>query len=113
MKVNIGQIQIGTAAYIDEEILSKISDWRRWVLGAGSSLYLAKVADIFAELKKQPYIAVLGVIDENDMVDLDALYNEFKKQATHGPITFEIPMIGPITLNETDVDKIYTAISRA
>lgn len=113
MKVNIGQIQMGAASYIDDEIVSKISDWRRWVLGAGSSLYLAKAADIFAELKKQPYVTMLGIVDENDMVDLDALYNEFKKQASRGPITFEMPMIGPITLNEADVDKIYAAISRA
>lgn len=113
MKVNIGQIQRGAAAYIDTEIISKLNDWRRWVIGAGSSLYLAKASDIFNALKANPAIMQLGIIDENDMVDIDLLYQEIKKQAARGPITFEFPMIGAMTMNDTDVDKIYTAITSA
>ena len=113
MKVNIGQVQRGLADYIDSEIISKISDWRRWIIGAGSSIYLTKAAEIFNMLKSQPMIRQLGIIDDNDMIDIDLLYAEIKKQAARGPITFEIPMIGATTTNENDIDKIYAAISRA
>lgn len=113
MKVNIGQIQRGAAEYVDQEIISKITDWRKWVIGAGFSLYLSKSTDIFNALKTMPAIKQLGIIDENDMIDLDLLYNEMKKQAAKGPVTFDIPMIGAMTMNDTDVDKLYAAITRA
>ena len=35
-----------------------------------------------------------------------------KKQAKKSAVTFDMPMIGPITLNEQDVDKIiFTSFS--
>ena len=33
-----------------------------------------------------------------------------KKQAKKSSVTFDVPMLGPITLNEQDVDKIYDFI---
>ena len=43
-------------------------------------------------------------------VDVDKIYKEMKKQAKKSAVTFDMPMIGPITLNEQDVDKMYELI---
>ena len=37
---------------------------------------------------------------------------DLKKQAKKSAITFDVPMIGPITLNESDLDKLYQLITK-
>ena len=100
----------GLAQYVDEEIVSKISGWQKWVVGAGLGVALDKGVNIFNELKSNPMVKALEVIDKNDMIDVDTLYKSIKKQAHNNPVTFSVPMVGVMTLNESDVDKIYEAI---
>lgn len=107
---NYGEVTSGVAKYIDEEILSKVSDWRKWVIGAGLGVAMSNSTSVFNELKNNSMIKLLGVVDKNDMIDVDTLYKEMKKQAEKNSITFEVPMLGMTTLNSTDVDKIYEAI---
>ena len=107
---NYGEVTSGVAKYIDEEILSKVSDWRNWVIGAGLGVAMSNSTSVFNELKNNSMIKLLGVVDKNDMIDVDTLYKEMKKQAEKNSITFEVPMLGMMTLNSTDVDKIYEAI---
>ena len=105
--VTLSQVQSGAARYIDDEIISKIADWRKWVIGAGASIALTNTTDIFARLKASPMVQALGVIDENNMIDIDRLHGEFMKQAQKGAVTFEVPLLGALTLTSQDVDKIY------
>lgn len=107
---NYSQVINGLAKYIDEEIISKIDGWQKWIIGAGLGMSLDKGVNIFNELKTNPVVKALGVIDKNDMIDVETLYHNIKKQAHNNPITFSVPMIGAMTLNELDVDKIYEAI---
>lgn len=112
--VTVSQVQAGMVKYIDEEIISQISGWEKWALGAAAGIAARKAVDIFNVAKNTPVVKFLGVIDENDMIDLDLLYEEFSKQAKEkGAVTFNIPILGPLTLNATDVDKIYKAIQNS
>ena len=43
-------------------------------------------------------------------IDVDKIYREFKKQASKTDITLNIPMLGELTLNERDLDKLYNYI---
>lgn len=107
---NYGQVMRGLAQYVDEEIVSKISGWQKWVVGAGLGVALDKGVNIFNELKSNQMVKALEVIDKNDMIDVDTLYKSIKKQAHNNPVTFSVPIVGAMTLNESDVDKIYEAI---
>ena len=107
---SLGQVVGGITNYLDAEVLSKIAGWQKWVIGAGLGVTLNKSANIFNELKNNPMIKALGVIDKNDMIDVDTLYHEIKKQAKKGPVTFNLPLVGNMTLNESDVDKMYNNI---
>ena len=53
---------------------------------------------------------MLEIIDENDMIDIDTIYGEIRKQAEKGSATIDIPMVGSITLTKDDVDKLYRLI---
>ena len=96
----------GISEYIDSEILSKINDWRKWIIGAGVGVYLSKGTELFNDIKENKMIKSMNIIDKN------LLYTELKKQAKKSAITFDVPMIGPLTLNEDDLDKLYQLITK-
>lgn len=108
--VTYNQVVNGMTKYIDQEIINKIQGWQRWALGAGAGIMMTKGTNIFNTLKANPIIKMLDVVDENDMIDIDTIYTELRKQAEKGSATFEAPMIGTITLIKDDVDKLYHLI---
>lgn len=108
--VTLAQVRTGLERYIEAEIISQIADWRKWVIGAAASMALDKSTDIFNQLKGNPMVKALGVIDDQDMIDIDRLHAEFAKQAQRGAITIDVPMLGALTLNAHDVDRLYQYI---
>jgi hypothetical protein len=108
--VSTNQIQNGLARYIDAEIVSKMTGWQRWVLGAGSGLALSNLNNIMSKWKDNEVVRMLGVIGEDGSVDVPRIYQEVKRQSVKGPITFNVPGMGSITLNDSDVDKLYNMI---
>lgn len=108
--VTTNQIQNGLARYIDTEIVSKMTGWQRWVFGAGSGLALSNLNNIMAKWQDNEVVKMLGVIGEDGSVDVPRIYQEVKRQSVKGPITFNVPGMGSITLNDSDVDKLYNMI---
>lgn len=100
----------GIAKYIDTEIIDKISGWKKWVVGGGVGVMLSNTTETFNKLKNNEFVKVLNIIDKDDKINVEKIYREIKKQAKKSPATFDIPMIGAVTLNEQDVDKIYDFI---
>lgn len=111
--VSFQQTITGCVNYIDYEILGKIADWRKWVVGAGIGIALTKSTEVFNQLKQIPIVKTMGLIDENDMIDIDTIYTEVLKQAKKGAITFNVPTLGALTLNQQDVEKMYRYIMEA
>ena len=108
--VTYNQVVNGMAKYIDQEIINKIQGWQRWALGAGAGIMMNKGTNMFNAFKAHPVVKMLEVIDDNDMIDIDTIYTELRKQAEKGSATFDAPMIGTITLTKDDVDKLYRLI---
>ena len=100
----------GIAKYIDVEIVEKVSGWKRWIIGSGVGLALSNTTEIFNQLKHNEIVKLLNIVDENDRVDVDKIYKEMKAQAKKSSVTFDVPMLGALTLNEHDVDKMYEFI---
>jgi hypothetical protein len=80
------------------------------VFGAGSGLALSNLNNILAKWKDNEVVKMLGVIGEDGSVDVPRIYQEVKRQSVKGPITFNVPGMGSITINDSDVDKIYNMI---
>lgn len=108
--VTLAQVTAGIERYLDTEILAKIPGWQKWVLGAAASRMLSRSGEIFNTLKNNPVVSAMGVIDEQDQIDIDAIYREFSKQAQRGAITFDIPLMGALTVNSGDIDRLYNYI---
>ena len=106
----ITQIQNGIARFIDEDIVPMLPGWRRFVFGAGAGIMLARSGEILENIKTNEFVKMMGVIREDDTVDVDVLYKEAKRQIAKAPLTFDLPGMGAITLKDSDIDKLYRLI---
>lgn len=103
----------GIAAYIDEEIVSKMAgSWKAWVIGGAAGVVVSRADNLIAGLAENPIVKALGLID-GENVDVEGIYAELRKQAQRGTATVELPLIGPITFNASDVDALYRHIKEA
>jgi hypothetical protein len=103
----------GTARYLDEEFISKMTGWQKWVFGAGSAMYLENLTATIERLKNNEIVKDLGILDDSGNVNVEKMHRYLLEQARKGPVTFTIPMIGAVTLSEADVEKLYTLIMQA
>ena len=110
---SLGQVQAGITRYLDEEFINKMVGWQKWVFGSFAGIILLRIEEIFNNLKNNEAVKMLNIIDEFDNIDIEVLHREFAKQARKGAITISLPIAGSVTLNSTDVDKIYQYIKEA
>ena len=104
-------MQEGIARYLDAEMLPKIGGWKKWIAGAAATEYVSKMGVIIDAIKKKPAVAILGVVTEDNMIDADRLREAFVNQArSSGSVSFDIPMIGTLTIGEKDVETLYRYI---
>lgn len=108
--VTIDQIKRGAARYLDEEFTTRLNGWRRWAVGAGGAMMLENLDTTLLTLRENPAVRALGVLDEAGNVDIDRVYTHVRNEAQKGAVTFTAPVIGPVTLNAGDVEKLYTCI---
>lgn len=111
--VHKSKVMYGIAAYIDEEIVAKMSgSWKAWVIGAAAGVAVSRVDALLATLAQNPVVNALGLID-GENIDIDPIIAELRKQAQKGAATIDLPMVGPITFSATDVDALYRHIKGA
>ena len=106
------KVMNGLAKYVDTEIVSKVSGWKKWIVGSGIGMILSNADNVVEQLKNNEFVKLLNIIDEHSNVNVDAMYKELKRQAQKGSVNIELPMVGSFLLNEHDVDKLYNFITR-
>lgn len=108
--VTISQVQQGLARYIDEEFLGKMSGWQRWVFGAGAEIAMEQLPRVIEQYKGNEVVKMLELIDEHDHIDIDKLYHHVLPHARKGAATLNLPLVGAVTVDDGDVDKLYRMI---
>ena len=103
--VTIEQAKNGVRSYIMTEIVPKLGGWQKWVAGAFATL----AVDRAEQLVSNPAVKMLGIVTNDGMIDIDALYHAFITQANE-PVTIDIPAIGTITLRADDIDLMMQHI---
>lgn len=71
---SVEQIQRGFARYIDSEFTAKITGWRKWAFGAGAALMIDNAATITEELRNNPIVKSMGILDDGGGVDVEKIY---------------------------------------
>lgn len=113
MNYSINDITNGIAKYIDSELMPTLSSnsVERLAVGVGVSLLLKQAQNNATVMLSNPMIKMLGIVDNDNKVDVDILRDEIKKQMTASGIKVDIPLIGPATFDTSDVDKLYKYIT--
>ena len=96
------QIQNGLAYFIDQELASKATGLKKFMIYFLTPTIKRRVADYVHKYKH----FVPDIIDAENRIDLDVLYN-YSKEAIQRSGQFEFM---DIIFNESDVDKLYSYI---
>lgn len=108
--VSLAQAKNGAARYIETEFCRKLNGWQKWVFGAGAALLLENLESVVSKLRGNAVVEMMDIFAENGDVDIEKVYQYVKVEARKGSISFEAPILGVVTMDESDVDKLYTYI---
>lgn len=108
--VNYENVVNGLVKYIDTEIVTQLSGFKKIAFATGVSLAMKKSENIFNLVKDNKIMHALDLVDQNYNIDIDTLKTEILKNMGEEKIPVEIPMIGKLTLNKDDIIKIYDLI---
>lgn len=111
--IELNQLINGLKNYLEAEFLPKVTGIEKWLIGASLSMLLDKGTEVFNELKQNPFIKTMEIIDSNDQIDIDRLYSALIEQARKSAVTFKMPLVGSVTLKSEDLEKIYSEIKGA
>ena len=100
--VNLEQIQMGILGFVEKEIASKATGFKKFGIYFMLPTIKKSVVDYLVKMKS----FMPDLFDENSNVDLDQFYN-LAKDAIKKSGQFEF--MG-IIFNETDIDKLYSYI---
>jgi len=113
MRVSAEQIINGITQYADGEVIAKLPTMGKWMLGAGIGVASNKINDIVHNLNDNTIIKMMGIIDESGMYDLDLVAESLKQSAQkYGKMTIEVPLIGKLSFNDSDIDTLRAYIER-
>lgn len=102
----------GLTNYLDAELLPRLPTGKALMVGTAAALYIRKAPDIARKLIDMPAVKLLVVIDEQGNIDIDELYNAVMPQA-RGTFELRVPMIGSLTFDRTEMDKLYSYLKGA
>ena len=105
--IHYSRVISGAVNYIDSEIIAQMNgSLKGWGLGIVTGLMAKRAEQLFAELRQNPLLASLGII-EGEMVDIEAIYAEALRMAQKGSATVNLPMVGAVTFRAADVESLY------
>lgn len=109
--VAFDQFVKGAGAFIESEIISVLPGWQKWVAGGIVAMAMDRSASVFKAVKDIPAVRALGVVREDGMIDIENLYKYIRSSAEKtGPVTIEVPMVGPFKASVQDLDRLYQMI---
>ena len=109
--VSMNQLQSGICRYVDTELLPHLTGGKRLSLGIYAGLAAENIGKTVLQYKDNPAVKMLNVIDDAGNVDIDRLYSQASKLFANGEKQIiHIPVIGDLTVDRTDLEKLYQMI---
>lgn len=114
--VNAMQIKRGLANFVDNEVLNKIpgGTLKKTLIGTFTGMYLNNINKMFSNVSTSPFVAALGIIDENGNVDIDTLMEEINKNVPEDGLKIDIDVLGfhlgDMRFHKRDLEQLKTYI---
>lgn len=113
--VSVKQMVQGVGAWIDDEILPSLltgNVWNDLAVRGVAALVTLRGQNMISALVTNPLVKMMGVVDDDGMIDIDILKTVLDKIMPDG-LPVEFPgMAFKMTLRPADVDKVYEYIMR-
>lgn len=111
--VSTKRAEKGFATFLDREMMSKLPEGslQKTAIGVASGLMLKKGGDTLENLKNNPFIATLGIFDDNGYIDIDLLRDVVKQNIPDMGLKVKMPVIGTLTVHKGDIDMLHRYIS--
>ena len=107
--MQIDRIKTGVSRYIDNEIISQMTDSKsRWITGGLAALAINNLGETVKRYEQDPFVEMLGVMQNGD-VDVDAVYQAFAPRMVD-KVSFSLPVLGKLTFDRQDLDKLMRYI---
>lgn len=114
MKVTFKQLETGLLNYMDREIIGQMDGLRKWGAMGAAAIFTAKGEALAAKLADSAIVQQLELVDGDGMIDLDTIKNALVQSAEKtGSVTQDIPIIGRVMFDRTDIEKAYQTIMEA
>lgn len=114
--VTIEQIERGLAEYVDVQLMPQLpkNSMYKVIIGTAATIAVKRAGTAICNLKHNPLVTALGLIDENGCVDIDIILDEAKTQIPDNGLRFESDKFGKLNLVITgdDVDELHKYIVR-
>lgn len=104
--INVERIQHGVRAFVDNEMLPKMTGAQRWMVAVAVGVYVEKLPQMLQSWAQLPAVKPLGIITP-DGVDVETAYKYLKPAAQAGGASFDVPLLGTVTFTEADVDSLF------
>ena len=109
--VTMQQVKTGLVKYIDTDVLPHLTGVKLIGLGVYTALAADNLVNVLNQYKEHPAVSVLQIIDKDGNVDIDKLYQAMAPQFANGEKqTISIPLIGDMTVDRSDLEKLYRYI---
>ncbi len=113
MKVGLDKVQLGLTKFIDSEMINHLEGWKKIGFGAGAALIIKNLPNTLQVYANHPFIAMLGVIDENGKIDIDALHDAVVDYFSENGDYVNIPLLGRVKITKEDIENLYKYIKEA
>lgn len=114
MAATMAQVVTGLAKYINSEFVAHLDGLKKWAVIGAASLAVGKVEAVGAAIQKSQIARSFGVIGEDGSIDIEVLKACLDAAAdSAGPVVQQIPLLGPVTFNKEDIQKIYDYIKNS
>lgn len=110
--VDINQIEMGIAKYLDAELLPQLP--REGAKGFGiqvmATLATKRMGALVRSYADLPLLKTMGIVDANGGIDAPGLYEAAAKSMPDTGISVDVPVVGKLTFYKADLDKLYKYI---
>lgn len=110
--VTVKQVQSGIVRYVDSDLLPHLDGMKKIGLGIYMGLASENIGAAIQKYKDHPAVAMLNVVTGDGMVDIDKVYAVAKPMFEQKQ-SIDLPLIGRVTFDGDDVEKLYRYISEA
>ena len=111
MRYYASQVLNGLMNYVDSEVMGKLPTSGKWVVGTAVNLMTNKAQNVIDTLSDNEIVKMLGIVDEEGMIDIDELLSAMKTSADrYGVLSVDVPLIGRLSFSSSDVDSLKNYI---